>query len=424
MSRWCDHSRVISRDRWRASGLGPSPAEEIERAVEPAVQLDSVKLDSRPAAELDGEWHPVLAAGRCRRPRRGRRVGQRQRRTRLARSRNISTAADRVGSSTVPGDGVGSGPSRKVCSAASPSGSRLVTSICRARAGCVQCLRPRPLPRLGRCSRIVEEQARSGFVHQRAAQAARTSPRLTVRADRVGQRERHRRRVGDWGEQQHRRGVDPVGDLRRDSGLSHPAGPDHGGPAGSRRAADAPPRPPRHGRTAASRVGPATPQPWSLHRYRQWPSRLRSTPEKGPVLSPRPDDGDDVAGGSQRRHGCSRSQPVVLHVEQHCPLPQRILADGGRGPRKDRLRLTGRDRGGDQRVVRVAAQGLGLLHWAEAANAASSENSASAGPRHRLSASSRCPCTTARSLRRSALATPNSVRAIAISSSSPRRSRR
>ena len=66
-----------------------------------------------------------------------------------------------------------------------------------------------------------------------------------------------------------------------------------------------------------------------------------------------------VTGGLQRRTGLS-GRRQCLHVQQHGPLPQRILADGGRRQREDRLRLPGRDRRGDQRVGHLTVQLLGL----------------------------------------------------------------
>ena len=100
------------------------------------------------------------------------------RRTRAARSRNTSTAGDRAGSVAVPRDGVGSGARRKMCSAASPRGSRLVTSTAsRGQAASSLATRSRAASR--RCSQLSTTNSLDPSP-SRAEQAARTSPRLTV----------------------------------------------------------------------------------------------------------------------------------------------------------------------------------------------------------------------------------------------------
>ncbi len=336
----------------------PPPSRSSARSSR-ALQIGQGEGGEPARGELDGQRHPVEPAhdvGDHVEVGRPDRAG----RTRAARSRNTSTEGDRAASGRSRARESGAGASRKTCSTASPSGSRLVPST-------VQSGHPASTARTR--SRAASAGARScrsrpaAPVRHRARPSRRRGRRPAAhRPGRArGQGVRDGGRVGHRREQQHRQRSRPAPAISRASRvLPTPPGPDHrhqpfGREQPVQRARPRPSRPNSRvagpGRSAIRRRARATGgRPPAMSRSSSPQRRRRVQPgllgQPAPVLPPARSASRGLPAAGERPHLQPARPAPATGPRRATPPPASSTVS----------RLPGYDRGGDQRVGHLAVQ--------------------------------------------------------------------
>ena len=200
---------------------GP-PAEQVERAVEAAVQVGERERRQPSRGELDGQRHPVEAADD---------VGDQFE----VRGRGRRAGAHSAGPVEEHRHG---GNLRRLLPGARQRERGQPEGVFGGQAERLAARRQHAQPRAGRQQRADDvargvEQVLAVVDHQQAGPVAEQRraggqdvARDDVQVQRRGERVRDRGGVGDRGEQHDGRGVGPRRDLQRDPGLTDPARPD------------------------------------------------------------------------------------------------------------------------------------------------------------------------------------------------------